>query len=96
MNCFNIPIDNAATQKPTFQDMVFTCKKNNMKFKRSRRNYYVSIVFQSNRKSALLTAAKKARLKNNPARVRFAEAVTVNGAPVITVSNLQSALISTE
>ncbi|XP_033743319.1 LOW QUALITY PROTEIN: uncharacterized protein LOC117329473 [Pecten maximus] len=32
---------------------------------------------QSTRKSALLTAAKKAKLKNNPSRVRFAESVTV-------------------
>ncbi|XP_060073323.1 uncharacterized protein LOC132553128 [Ylistrum balloti] len=31
----------------------------------------------STRKSALLTAAKKAKLKNNPSRVRFAESVTV-------------------
>ncbi|XP_071126713.1 uro-adherence factor A-like isoform X3 [Mytilus edulis] len=30
------------------------------------------------RKSALLTAAKKAKLKSNPSRVRFAECVTVN------------------
>ncbi|KAL8614816.1 FERM and PDZ domain-containing protein 4 [Nucella lapillus] len=36
----------------------------------------------SNRKSALLTAAKKAKLKNNPSRVRFADAVMVNGASV--------------
>ena len=43
-------------------------------------------MFQSTRKSALLTAAKKAKLKNNPSRVRFAEAVIVNGAPVTNVS----------
>ncbi|ELU07588.1 hypothetical protein CAPTEDRAFT_26609, partial [Capitella teleta] len=36
----------------------------------------------SSRKSALLTAAKKARLKNNPSRVRFADSVLVNGSPV--------------
>ena len=45
-------------------------------------------MFQSTRKSALITAAKKARLKTNPSRVRFAEAVIVNGAPVATVSVL--------
>ena len=43
-------------------------------------------MLQSQRKSAILTAAKKAKLKSNPSRVRFAESVTVNGAPVITVS----------
>ena len=32
----------------------------------------------SEKKSALLTAAKKAKLKNNPSRVRFAEEVIVN------------------
>ena len=47
-------------------------------------------MLQSQRKSAILTAAKKAKLKNNPSRVRFAEAVTVNGAPVITVSTFNS------
>lgn len=31
------------------------------------------------RKSAILTAAKKARLKSNPSRVRFAEGVVING-----------------
>ncbi|XP_055893555.1 uncharacterized protein LOC106060842 isoform X3 [Biomphalaria glabrata] len=36
----------------------------------------------SNRKSAILTAAKKARLKNNPSKVRFADAILVNGASV--------------
>ncbi|XP_052796628.1 uncharacterized protein LOC128229029 isoform X3 [Mya arenaria] len=36
----------------------------------------------SSRKSALLTAAKKDRLKKNPSRVRFAEEVIVNGASV--------------
>ena len=41
---------------------------------------------QSSRKSALLTAAKKAKLKNNPSRVRFADAVMVNGASITNVS----------
>ncbi|XP_064608922.1 uncharacterized protein LOC135473057 isoform X2 [Liolophura sinensis] len=39
-------------------------------------------VDNSSRKSALLTAAKKARLKSNPSRVRFADSVVVNGASV--------------
>lgn len=43
---------------------------------------------QSTRKSALLTAAKKAKLKNNPSRVRFADAVMVNGASIVNVSDL--------
>ena len=30
------------------------------------------------RKSALLSAAKKAKLKSNPSRVRFAESVDIN------------------
>ncbi|KAL3880268.1 hypothetical protein ACJMK2_032517 [Sinanodonta woodiana] len=34
----------------------------------------------SARKSALLTAAKKAKLKSNPSRVRFAEPVILNGS----------------
>ncbi|KAF2359462.1 FERM N-terminal [Trinorchestia longiramus] len=34
----------------------------------------------SARKSALLSAAKKQRLKSNPSRVRFAESVHINGA----------------
>jgi hypothetical protein len=46
----------------------------------------LSSLFQSSRKSALLTAAKKAKLKNNPSRVRFADAVMVNGASVANVS----------
>ncbi|XP_046406554.1 uncharacterized protein LOC124171414 isoform X2 [Ischnura elegans] len=36
----------------------------------------------STRKSALLSAAKKARLRSHPPRVRFAEGVVVNGAPL--------------
>lgn len=42
---------------------------------------------QSARKSALLSAAKKAKLKSNPSRVRFAEGVVVNGSPLFPVSN---------
>jgi hypothetical protein len=41
---------------------------------------------QSARKSALLSAAKKAKLKSNPSRVRFAEGVVVNGSPLFPVS----------
>ncbi|XP_055959064.1 uncharacterized protein LOC126829506 [Patella vulgata] len=44
----------------------------------------------SSRKSALLTAAKKAKLKSNPSRVRFAESVMVNGAHVLTPSIQES------
>lgn len=42
--------------------------------------------FQSARKSALLSSAKKAKLKSNPSRVRFAEGVLVNGSPLCPVS----------
>ncbi|XP_057666349.1 FERM and PDZ domain-containing protein 4 [Diorhabda carinulata] len=37
---------------------------------------------QGARKSTLLSASKRARLKNKPSRVRFAESVCVNGAPL--------------
>ncbi|XP_044262585.1 uncharacterized protein LOC123010031 isoform X1 [Tribolium madens] len=37
---------------------------------------------QGIRKSTLLSASKKARLKTKPSRVRFAESVCVNGAPL--------------
>ncbi|XP_039287999.1 uncharacterized protein LOC111046332 isoform X3 [Nilaparvata lugens] len=40
----------------------------------------------STRKSALLSSAKKAKLKTNPSRVRFAEGVVVNGSPLYPVS----------
>ncbi|XP_050521088.1 FERM and PDZ domain-containing protein 4 isoform X2 [Daktulosphaira vitifoliae] len=40
----------------------------------------------SARKSALLSSAKKAKLKSNPSRVRFAEGVLVNGSPSCPVS----------
>ena len=40
----------------------------------------------SARKSALLSAAKKAKLKTNPSRVRFAEGVVINGAPPLPLS----------
>ena len=47
----------------------------------------ISFVFQSStRKSALLSAAKKAKLKSNPSRVRFAESVDINGSPLHNVS----------
>lgn len=38
------------------------------------------------RKSTLLSAGKKAKLKSRPTRVRFAESVCVNGAPLFPVS----------
>ncbi|KAI4458605.1 membrane associated guanylate kinase-related [Holotrichia oblita] len=37
---------------------------------------------QGARKSTLLSASKRARLKSKPSRVRFAESVCVNGAPL--------------
>jgi len=46
----------------------------------------VDVLLQSARKSALLSAAKKAKLKSNPSRVRFAEGVVVNGSPLFAVS----------
>lgn len=48
-----------------------------------------ALFLQSTKKSSLLTAAKKAKLKSNPNRVRFSENVTVtmvNGAPLQIVS----------
>ena len=41
---------------------------------------------QGARKSTLLSASKRARLKSKPSRVRFAESVCVNGAPLFPVS----------
>jgi len=49
--------------------------------------HIVDVLLQSARKSALLSAAKKAKLKSNPSRVRFAEGVVVNGSPLFAVSN---------
>ena len=42
--------------------------------------------YQAGRKSALLTAAKRARLKKNPSRVRFADVIVQNGNHVVSVS----------
>nr|XP_023020684.1 FERM and PDZ domain-containing protein 4 [Leptinotarsa decemlineata] len=39
------------------------------------------------RKSTLLSASKRARLKNKPSRVRFAESVCVNGAPLFPIAS---------
>ena len=47
---------------------------------------YLSIFQSSTRKSAILSAAKKAKLKSNPSRVRFAESVDINGSLGLTVS----------
>ncbi|CAL4059833.1 unnamed protein product, partial [Meganyctiphanes norvegica] len=44
----------------------------------------------SARKSAMLSAAKKQRLKNNPSRVRFAESVDINSSPSSSPSNFNS------
>lgn len=38
------------------------------------------------RKSTLLSAGKRAKLRSRPSRVRFAESVCVNGAPLFPVS----------
>lgn len=38
--------------------------------------------FQTTKKSAILTAAKKAKLKSRPSKVRFAEGVVINGSPL--------------
>lgn len=40
----------------------------------------------SGRKSTLLSAGKKAKLRTRPNRVRFAESVCVNGTPLFPVS----------
>lgn len=48
--------------------------------------HQIFFTFQSARKSALLSSAKKAKLKSNPSRVRFAEGVVVNGSPLYPVS----------
>ncbi|KAL3211956.1 hypothetical protein MRX96_008214 [Rhipicephalus microplus] len=47
-------------------------------------------VNNTTRKSALLTAAKKAKLKTNPSRVRFAEGVVINGSPLYSPSTFES------
>lgn len=47
-------------------------------------------VNNTTRKSALLTAAKKAKLKTNPSRVRFAEGVVINGSPLYCPSTFES------
>lgn len=49
----------------------------------------------SSRKSALLSAAKKAKLKSNPSRVRFAESVDINGSPLFNPST-HSAMTSAD
>ena len=48
--------------------------------------YVMCILQSSTRKSAILSAAKKAKLKSNPSRVRFAESVDINGSLGHTVS----------
>lgn len=45
---------------------------------------------QPGRKSTLLSASKRAKLKSRPCRVRFAESVLVNGAPLFPVGILQN------
>jgi hypothetical protein len=43
---------------------------------------------QGIRKSTLLSASKRARLRTKPSRVRFAESVCVNGAPLFPVISI--------
>nr|XP_045586539.1 FERM and PDZ domain-containing protein 4-like isoform X1 [Procambarus clarkii] len=50
----------------------------------------------SARKSALLSAAKKQRLKSNPSRVRFAESVDINGSPSYSFPSQPSNFSSSE
>ena len=50
----------------------------------------------SSRKSALLSAAKKAKLKNQPSRVRFAESVDINGSPLYNVSTYINMLLEVQ
>lgn len=52
------------------------------------------LFIQSTRKSALLSAAKKAKLKNNPSRVRFAEGVVINGTTLPLVCFLRTAMFT--
>lgn len=49
-------------------------------------NKHLMVIFQTARKSALLSSAKKAKLKTNPSRVRFAEGIVINGSPLFPVS----------
>lgn len=45
-----------------------------------------SVAGTMGRKSTFLSAGKKAKLRTRPSRVRFAESVCVNGAPLFPVS----------
>ncbi len=55
-------------------------------FSRCRFSQFEGVILQSARKSAILSVAKKAKLRSNPSRVRFAEGVVVNGSPFYPVS----------
>ena len=44
-------------------------------------SYRYLFLQSSTRKSAILSAAKKAKLKSNPSRVRFAESVDISNLP---------------
>ncbi|GAB1600222.1 uncharacterized protein LOC106876727 isoform X2 [Argonauta hians] len=81
-------------------------KINGEDVKKSPRDYVIDLVRSSEhtinltvcqpymenagRRSAFLTPAKKARLRSNPTRVRFADSVTVNGTSVISPSCQES------
>ncbi|RWS26683.1 FERM and PDZ domain-containing protein 4-like protein, partial [Leptotrombidium deliense] len=75
---------------------VFNAKREHViDLVKSCKNSVVLIVCQphsnnSTRKSALLTASKKAKLKSNPSRVRFAEGVVINGSPLYCPSPFES------
>ena len=61
-------------------ELVKTCKQSlQMTVCQPAHRITASSSSPSIRKSSLLTAAKKAKLKSNPSRVRFAEGVQVNG-----------------
>ncbi len=57
-------------------------------------SFMLVLFIQSTRKSALLSAAKKAKLKNNPSRVRFAEGVVINGTTLPLVCFLRTAMFT--
>lgn len=52
------------------------------------------LFFQGGPKSSFLTAEKRARLKTNPVKVRFAEEVLVNGHTQVSGAWLQRALLA--
>lgn len=47
---------------------------------------FLSFFYQQSPKSAFISAAKKAKLKTNPVKVRFAEEVIINGQVPVSCS----------